>query len=171
MARPVPCTRCYRRFGGHETWLRHFVPRTGQERCRTRLQLTDAGFKEDSYGTWHRAVNEDQLSLLSDSVGPQTVPTPPRALARVSDPETSHAAARAVSYRTGTQKARLLAAYLDAPEGLTDDEAGMRAGLPQAWKRCSDLRSDGVIEPTGVKDGPHGTPVMVCRAVVQEAAS
>lgn len=57
--------------------------------------------------------------------------------------------AERVSYRAGTQKARLVKAYQEAyPNGLTDDEAAVAAGLPLTtcyWKRCGELREDGVI--------------------------
>jgi len=67
---------------------------------------------------------------------------------RMSDPETSEQAARSVTIRAGSQKAKLLACY-EAHwfGGLTDEEAGELAGLPHAWKRCSDLRREGLIEP------------------------
>jgi hypothetical protein len=89
-------------------------------------------------------------------------------LARTSDPSTSHRGAVDVSYRTGSQKARLMDAYRAHPAGLTDEEAGIIAGLERAgyWKRCADLRSDGVIEPTGAERlGSAGSWVMVCRVV------
>ncbi len=84
--------------------------------------------------------------------------------ARSTDPTTSTRAAESIVYRVGSHKARLLAEYVRvAPAGLTDDEAGDLAGLPNgAWKRCSDLRADGVIVPIGEKQGTHGTPVRIC---------
>lgn len=63
------------------------------------------------------------------------------------DPETSELAAQPVKMRAGSQKARLLACYETRWfAGLTDEEAGKMAGLPRAWKRCSDLRREGLIE-------------------------
>jgi len=57
--------------------------------------------------------------------------------------------AQSVTYRAGSQKARLLAAYERAyPLGLTDDEAAVAAGLPLTscyWKRCGELRQDNMI--------------------------
>ena len=65
------------------------------------------------------------------------------------DWSTSIIAAEKVSYRAGSQKSLLLEAYRNAyPRGLTDDEAAMAAGLPLTscyWKRCGELRQDGVI--------------------------
>jgi hypothetical protein len=89
-------------------------------------------------------------------------------LARSSDPSTSHRGAIDVSYRSGSQKARLMDAYRAHPAGLTDEEAGIIAGLERAgyWKRCADLRSDGAIEPTGAERlGSAGSMAMVCRVV------
>ena len=83
--------------------------------------------------------------------------------ARSTDPSTSSRAAEHVAYKVGSYKARLLAVYRANPDGLTDDEAGLLAGLPAgAWKRCSDLRADGAIVVVGEKQGRHGTPVRIC---------
>lgn len=68
---------------------------------------------------------------------------------RYPDWSTSIAGAKSVAYRAGSQKAMLLAAYQNAyPNGLTDDEAAVAAGLPLTscyWKRCGELRNDGKI--------------------------
>lgn len=91
---------------------------------------------------------------------------------RTPDHSTSKAGARAVAYRAGSQKARLLDAYRGFPrDGLTDEEAAEVAGLrlkPSCcwWKRCNELRQDGRIEPTGAERmGTAGSPRMVCRIV------
>lgn len=165
----IPCSACGRKFGGQQTLDRHKHIAGDQWRCRSDEELRSRGFYRDLWGVWHRGPNPDQGSLLG--LSEPVKDTNPRTIVRTTDPITSQIAARAVSYRTGTQKARLLQAYLSEPEGLTDDEAGMRVGLPQAWKRCSDLRNDGVIEPVGTRPGLHGTPVMVCRAVSQEKSA
>ena len=70
---------------------------------------------------------------------------------RASDPTTSKQAADSVRLRAGSQRAKLLAAYLAHPEGLTDEEAGHHAGLSDAgyWKRCSELRQSCFIQPLG----------------------
>jgi hypothetical protein len=94
-----------------------------------------------------------------------------RARVRTSDPATSLAGAHDVAYRAGSQKARLLAAYVDAyPAGLTDEEAAKIAGLYELrtaswWKRCSELRDTGEIVPTSeTRRGESGSERMVCRA-------
>ena len=95
----------------------------------------------------------------------------PRTHARSSDPSTSKAGARSVKLRAGTQKHRLLKAYTMATHGLTDQDAAYMADLLSVgyWKRCSDLRNDGLIEPMRHADGSlvtrpsrDGEAVMVC---------
>ena len=74
-------------------------------------------------------------------------------LFRSTDPETS----RQVSpMKVGSHRAILLAIYADATLGLTDEEAGMRAALAGHeirgyWKRCSDLRTMGLIHDLGIR--------------------
>ena len=87
--------------------------------------------------------------------------------ARTSDPVTSHAAGESVALRSGSQKARLLAAYYAAGgHGLTDDEAAEQTYLTHGcyWKRCSELRQDGYIYDLGItRRGPlHGEARIVC---------
>lgn len=89
----------------------------------------------------------------------------PAPRARQSDPSTSHDGVRAVSLRAGTQTTRIAMAYLEHGD-LIDDEAGAIAGLAHAgyWKRCSDLRRAGIIEPTGeTRPGRSGEQQRVCR--------
>jgi hypothetical protein len=74
-------------------------------------------------------------------------------LFRATDPETS----RQVSpIRVGSHRALLLEQYATATLGLTDEEAGMRAALAGHeikgyWKRCSDLRTIGLIQDLGIR--------------------
>lgn len=74
-------------------------------------------------------------------------------LFRASDPDTS----RQVSpIRVGSHRALLLEQYATATLGLTDEEAGMRAALAGHeirgyWKRCSDLRTMGLIQDLGIR--------------------
>jgi hypothetical protein len=74
-------------------------------------------------------------------------------LFRATDPETS----RQVSpIRVGSHRALLLEQYATATLGLTDEEAGMRAALSGHeirgyWKRCSDLRTMGLIQDLGIR--------------------
>jgi hypothetical protein len=70
------------------------------------------------------------------------------------DPVTSVMAAASVQTRAGSQKSLLLVHYAKAGDrGLTDEEAGIESGLHKKganyWRRCSDLRALGLIQPTG----------------------
>jgi len=90
------------------------------------------------------------------------------ALARRSDPATSRDAAEALEVARRVYR-QLLDAFGSAGDaGLTDEEAIARAGLDSSggwWKRCSELRGLGLIEPTGeVRRSPTtGRGRMVCR--------
>ena len=68
---------------------------------------------------------------------------------RHTDPSTSRQGAAVMPKAWNTHKARLLAAYAAAEAGLTDEEAAKACGLEKhGWKRCSDLRTLGLIVPT-----------------------
>jgi hypothetical protein len=70
---------------------------------------------------------------------------------RANDHETSTQAASDVSFRAGTQKAKLLLAFATGFT-LTDEQAAIEAGLSLRscfWKRCGELREMGLIEFTG----------------------
>jgi hypothetical protein len=86
-------------------------------------------------------------------------------LFRATDPETS----RQVSpIRVGTHRAILLEQYFRATLGLTDEEAGARATaqghtINGYWKRCSDLRTIGLIQDLGVRRAvSSGSQAIVC---------
>ena len=73
---------------------------------------------------------------------------------RRNDGATSGAGAKAIKIRAGSQRELLLGQYFMC-EDLTDEEAGRLSGLLHRkgccyWKRCSELRQAGYIEPTGV---------------------
>lgn len=90
----------------------------------------------------------------------------PAPAARKNDPATSKAAAGRL--KPNTQMARIAIAYREHGP-LIDDEAGNFAGLAHAgyWKRCSDLRKAGIIEPTGeTRTGKSGEQQRVCRLTV-----
>lgn len=122
------------------------------------------------YAGWEAA---NQPSLFDDSE-PRTIPS------RSTDPATSHAAVRAITVKAGSQRARLLQAFMDSyrieisswqghfPSGLTDEEAMDRAvGVAprsEFSKRCSELREAGYIEPTGeTRPGSSGLQRIVSR--------
>lgn len=88
--------------------------------------------------------------------------------ARTSDPMTSKLGEKDMRPRRGTQAMRLLVAYNHVDPslaGLTDEQAATAAGLNNgAWKRCSDLRRAGFIEPTGLMGlSSFGSAVQICR--------
>ena len=86
-------------------------------------------------------------------------------LFRATDPETS----RQISpIRVGSHRALLLEQYATATLGLTDEEAGIRAALAGHeikgyWKRCSDLRTMGLIQDLGIRRAlTSGSQGIVC---------
>jgi hypothetical protein len=89
--------------------------------------------------------------------------------ARNGDGATSVAPLRTLSIRAGSQRATLLALYAGTLFGLTDEEAGTTSGLARLprccyWKRCSELRQAGYIEPTGdTRLSTAGEAQQVCR--------
>ena len=91
-------------------------------------------------------------------------------LFRASDPETSR---QASPIRVGTHRAILLEQYAAAILGLTDEEAGLRASaqghdIKGYWKRCSDLRTIGLIEDLGIRRAlTSGSQGIVC-AITQK---
>jgi hypothetical protein len=85
---------------------------------------------------------------------------------RRTDPLTSHMAAEAIAIPARSQRARILIAF-SRVEDATDDYAAQVAGISLLscyWKRCSELREDGFIRPTGeVRPGWSGQDRIVCR--------
>jgi hypothetical protein len=86
-------------------------------------------------------------------------------LFRATDPETSR---QVNPIRVGTHRAILLKQYFDATLGLTDEEAGARAAqagheIKGYWKRCSDLRTMGLIHDLGIRRAlTSGSQGIVC---------
>jgi hypothetical protein len=96
--------------------------------------------------------------------------------ARRTDPATSQAAGKDAAYRAGSQKALLLTAFTSHPDGLTDEEAAIIAGVSltsEYAKRCSELRDAMLIVPrinpaTGeplTRVARSGLQRIVCRPV------
>lgn len=90
----------------------------------------------------------------------------PGSQARASDPSTSRKAAQNATVRAGSQRHTLLQQYAHS-EGLTDEQAGRMAGLLRPgvcyWKRCSELREFGYIQPLGfTREASTGEQQMVC---------
>ena len=105
-----------------------------------------------------------QLSLFDDLYIPEIHQS------RTDDPPTSKAGAKSVKIRANSQMAQLLVIYLMSFDRfqLTDDQAAEASGLLAKagccwWKRCSDLRALGLIEPTGAAISPlTGEERMTC---------
>jgi hypothetical protein len=91
-------------------------------------------------------------------------------LFRASDPETSR---QVNPIRVGTHRAILLKQYFDANLGLTDEESATRASaqgheIKGYWKRCSDLRTLGLIEDLGIRRAvSSGSQAIVCAITKQ----
>jgi hypothetical protein len=145
-----------------------FTGMSGDERCAYTLDLD---LTRDT-ATHACAGDACQVCAMDRASRPE----PREGRARHTDPATSHDAARSVTVRAGSQKARLLSAYAAAfhalvighrtDMALTDDEAAVMAGLTRScfWKRCGELREDGLIMDTGrTRLGPlHGEHRMAC---------
>jgi hypothetical protein len=91
--------------------------------------------------------------------------------ARVSDPETSHRAAKRWTVQRGSQRFMLLEQFVQDKRGggggVSDEDAAILAGLPRldsGHKRAAELRQAQWIEVVGQRQGLHGTPVRVCTA-------
>lgn len=97
-----------------------------------------------------RRTPEELARRAAAMAGQTPVPAPaPETLHRANDHSTSVEGARAVARRAPTQMLELLIQFREAAgEGLTDEEAGIRANLLGScyWHRCTDLRSEGWIE-------------------------
>lgn len=97
------------------------------------------------------AVRAHERSLPKHATVERAEPRPGRA--RRGDPATSKAGARSVAFRAGSQKARLLVAFASSPVPICDADAARYADLLKPgicyWKRCGELREDGLLERTG----------------------
>lgn len=96
----------------------------------------------------------EALGLAARRAPAASVTLPPAHLARRSDVETSHAAAEHAPETRETQRSSIMALHREHPEGLTDDEVAVLLG-DDVWRRCSDLRTLGLLawklvqHPTG----------------------
>lgn len=106
-------------------------------------------------------MSEEQMSL--DELGP------PRA--RLTDPITSHAAARLTEPKASTNRALALRILREHPEGLTDFELAELTGIQQTsiGKRRGELRDGGFVRDTGkVRKAPSGASAIVWEAVPED---
>ena len=80
-------------------------------------------------------------------------------LSRTGDPSTSVEAAASMSESRKAMAKKLLLAFKNNPEGLTAEEASLLCGYSAengAWKRVSDLKNAGLIEPK-IVEGQEST--------------
>lgn len=88
---------------------------------------------------------------------------------RTVDQTTSAAAAASLPKITDQHRILLIEFERAGQDGLTDEEAADRAGLPVRscwWKRCGELRSAGLIRATGAtRKGQAGRERIVSVAV------
>ena len=94
---------------------------------------------------------------------------PTHAMARHTDPDTSHAAALDARENSGIHRALALRVLREAPDGLTDFELAAKTGLQQTsiGKRRGELRDAGLVVDSGRKrPSPSGSAaiVWVCAA-------
>jgi hypothetical protein len=87
---------------------------------------------------------------------------------RRSDSKTSTEGAKDVTIRAGSQRTKLLETYASCVYSITDEVAGVLSGLAEKnagyWKRCSELRRAGYIEPTGeMRESSTGSMQQCCR--------
>jgi hypothetical protein len=86
-------------------------------------------------------------------------------LFRSTDPETSR---QVTPMKVGSHRAILLREYAAVLHGLTDEEAGIQAlvkghEIKGYWKRCSDLRTLGLIHDIGIRRAvSSGSQAIVC---------
>lgn len=105
---------------------------------------------------------------LFDLVNPAPDPEPLFApVARNTDPDTSHQAARYAAKTAATHRALALRELATAgPRGLTDFDLAARTRIPQTsiGKRRGELRDAGLVEDSGTRrPSPSGTAAIVWR--------
>ncbi len=84
--------------------------------------------------------------------------------ARLTDPDTSHAAAEDAQENASTHRARALALLQSHPDGLTDFELADLTGLQQTsiGKRRGELRDRGLVRDSGRRrPAPSGSLAIV----------
>lgn len=111
------------------------------------------------------------MSVTLQTLFPVDVTASNPGRARRSDPDTSKAAGKNAIciIRWGSQRHTLLKAYADIGPS-TDEQVGLRSGIRRVadTRRCSELRSAGLIEPTGeTHPTSTGAMAMKCRITTE----
>lgn len=129
--------------------------------CRSSRTITELRFKGMPIEDWWDSVGRQCVLCRMGEVRQPEV-----AGARLSDPETSQLAAvgtTKVRMRRSSLRHLLLRVYAKHPHGLIDEVAGNVVGRDGAWKRCSELRNMGLIQPTGLhQHSSAGAEQRVC---------
>lgn len=100
---------------------------------------------------------EISLSVESDLIDEydrfdQGLTPGPKAMSRISDPNTSKAAARMVFPRTGTMRHRcLMHIHSCGYNGATYEDVEIATGIRDPWKRISELVQSGLVRPHGTR--------------------
>jgi hypothetical protein len=103
-----------------------------------------------------------EQDIIGTKPTPRVDDLPMFAMARDSDPVSSHRGADHIASKAKTQRGVLLDVYRAYPQGLTDEEACQKAGIEGGWKRCSELRTLGLIGVMGKREASSGVEVRVC---------
>lgn len=129
------------------------------------LEMFDASKNKRFY--LHRTLKNNVVRTVSKDVSFIPAQAEPPAV-RKTDPASSRAGAESIKLRRGSQREKMLNAYMGVTDA-TDDESGAISGLSKNpkccyWKRASELRAAGFIEPTGeYRYSRAGEKQMVCR--------
>jgi len=108
--------------------------------------LEKRGDTMDLFGVPNAEIQKQTIQILN----------PKTALARNTDPETSHKAAEKVKHSMRRQSiASKVYECLKESDGLNFHEIAKLTGLKdeQVWRRLSDLKNEGFIEQRGERDG------------------
>ena len=79
------CRACGEVFGGNSGFEFHRIGDHGNRRCRSRSQMTEAGYALDSMGRWRVALSDERLAGFAGSAGRRRTPLK-RPPARVRQP-------------------------------------------------------------------------------------
>ena len=89
--------------------------------------------------------------------------------ARLTDPVTSHEAARSVAPRAGTDRAKVLQTLLDAGQPITDFKLAELLGRAQTsvGVRRGELTRQGLVEAAGIGTSPSQSKCITWRLTVE----
>lgn len=151
-----------------EAWEQWYRPRLPEFPNRPYWEGVHEGFNAGWEAAMEEATSGTNGVMMFETAKAKAVSEARVIPSRNTDPETSHAAAKKIVIKAGTQRAYLLKAFSLLPDA-TDEEA-MEIAYPMVLrgseysKRCSELREAGFIEPTGdTRIGSAGVDRIVSR--------